>query len=148
MHNLPIYYWERLWSENDYGAILKRPQRNINCLRLQNIAERLFNQYIVEVGLSGAYIDYLEKKKEIYGMQQEYIAGDYHVASFIDIALIELEALEKQIGGQEQDNINKACAYARKYTHTRVVPKETGTIEFYSIFKLIEEENNTHHGSI
>ena len=82
-------------------------------------------------------------------MQQEYIGGDYHVASFIDIALMELDVLAKQIGGQVKEDINKACAYARKYTHTRVVPKETGTIEFYSIYKLIEEENNTQtNGSI
>lgn len=106
----------------------------------------VYDGYISRFGLSEDYLKLIEKKKEIAGLKVErMISGQKSLNTFIKIAEIELESLQK---GDRKDEVDfyESKAQVEKQIGFVLDPKKITVAEFYSYIKVIKQDNKPQKG--
>ncbi|MBU3681639.1 MAG: hypothetical protein FGM16_06845 [Flavobacterium sp.] len=106
----------------------------------------VYDGYIERFGLSEDYTKLIEKKKEIAALKVErMVTGQKSLNTFIKIAELELEALQK---GDRKDEIDfyESKAQVEKQLGFVLDPKKITVAEFYSYIKVIKSDNKPQKG--
>lgn len=109
----------------------------ISSKRLSKAFERLFDEFIVEVGLSEKYLEYLEGLKRRFEHQKNYI----ETGNSIERVHAEIEDKELQgfMAEKIDSDINLLCADIGKEQGYRINPKTTSVVEFYSTLNALKK---------
>lgn len=126
-----------LFEKDDLGYLFKKYRKNKYSLRLQRLSDKLFNQYIKEIGLPDEYLSYIKELKRNQKHKIKYINGDAVAGTFADISDIKLNQI---FAKKQKENIEQVGAYLSKYQGYRLDTKKTSVLEFYAILENIKKD--------
>jgi hypothetical protein len=93
----------------------------------------IYDQYFAKFGLGDNFISTIEKKKEIALLKCErWLTGDRSMETFIKVAEIELEELQKVNVG----DFLETKAFIEKTFNFQINMKQTSVAEYYNYLKL------------
>jgi len=136
----PVYNWLRLNESGEIKYLIRRkPVLFLFKKSILNTAYRkLFDDYIRLFGFGDNAFDVIRLKKRIAAMQVKMITtGDESIETFIDLAHIDLLALQKRV----EDNINsfEFTVFLEKQVGYSIDLMTTTVTKYYSIINALQK---------
>lgn len=146
---LPIYNWWQIHKTHDFTWLYTIKRRKASKYTRQALQTKwgvVYDGYIERFGLSEDYLKLIEKKKEIAALKVERMAtGERSINTFIKIAELELEEMQKGNGREEVD-FYESKAHVEKQLGFALDPMKITVSEFYSHIKVLKQTNKPQKG--
>lgn len=132
--NLPLYIWEEIHKTNKLSYLIKTKVEVKNCPQLASIWANIYNEYLLEFGLSEKYNDILNLKRQIAIKQAEYIiTNDRILLTYINLDKENLKVLTKPIA--KVSNFRENIINIEKIQGVKINPMNITVLEYFNYLK-------------
>lgn len=130
-----MHVWDKIHDTNDLSLLFKKKiNKEIDKSKLSNVWAKIYNEYIIDFGLSENYKDIIELKREIAIKQAKFIAtGDRLLLTFIGLDKENLKVLTKPKG--KSINFKKNVTAIEKIQGIRIDPLKITVLEYFNYLK-------------
>jgi hypothetical protein len=129
--DLPVYHWNKINETGDI-SYLGGENKKENEKLWQDIQDQFVDTYLIK---SDNFIEIFLKKKDIAVQEIEMVlSGDRSLATFINIAKLELEKMTEVKG--KKISFNEQVALIEKFMGFQINTKITSVSQFYSYVNL------------
>lgn len=129
--NLPMDRWDKIHKTNQLKYLFKKDVNVLNNETLQETWAKIYNEYLIEFGLSPNYKQILKLKREIAIKQADFInSGDRILLTYINIDKENLRILTKPNG--KISNFKDNIINIEKIQGVKINPLTITVLEYYT----------------
>jgi len=135
IHDLPQRIWNDIHSTGDLNLLVKKGRANE--VQLNELWEKIFDQFLDEIGFSTDYRNVLEKQKSILMLKCDLITtGDKSLKTIIQI---EEEELEQMTSGGNGFSYMESIIHISKFAGHRIDAQKITVAEYHSWLEVMKK---------
>lgn len=135
--DLPMYNWQKIHETNEFKWLFVNNNEIENSQELECLWSKIYDEYLIEFGLSDEFKQIIELKKKIADLQADYILKEDKV--LINFINVEKNALRQLYETSKQGStFRESLVHLEKMQGIKIKTKEITVADYYNYLRSIK----------